>query len=243
MKPFFIALGLLTTIPAPVSREASPKELSRAVALFPVVGLIIGGAIFATGRLAALVLPAPLPATLMVAVLCVVTGCLHLDGLADSADGLFGAHSGKDPIEIMKDPRVGLFGVAAVAVVLMLKFAGLATLRESLLAAALFPVLGRWGAVVGLSLGRPAAKSGLGTSFCEMTGMGELLVGGVVTLALSVIIGGRAGLAGFVAVSGLAFLMVLYFRRRVGGITGDLAGAMIELSEVAALIILAGFSG
>ncbi len=242
MKSFLLSLAFLTTIPAGGLRELSPGEPARAVPFFPVVGLLLGAVLFAVARVSALVLPSPVPEALVVAALCGLTGCLHLDGLADSADGLFGAHSGKLPLEIMKDSRVGVFGVCAVALVLIVKFAALSGLKGYFTPVLVFPVLGRWAAVVGLSLGRPAATSGLGAAFSAKTGLRELLLGGAVALVLSILLGGRAGLAGFVAVTALSLLLVLFYQRRVGGITGDLLGSMIEVSELLALIIFAGFS-
>ncbi len=145
---FPLALTFLTTIPWPRLGMAGPQELARSMFWFPWVGALLGaiywGAWWGLGE----ILPAPAAAALLVALTALLTGGLHLDGLADTADGLGGAHSPAERLNIMKDSRLGAFGGVALILTLLLKFAFLMSWAEKGLGGGvllLFPVISRWG--------------------------------------------------------------------------------------------------
>lgn len=235
LRPLMIALAFLTRLPARAPAPADVVEAGRSVLWYPAVGLVIGLLLLAVGLLAPTVPPA-VAAALLLAAWCLVTGGLHLDGLADTADGLVGGHG--DPariLAIMKDAAAGPMGVAAIAVVLIVKFAALAALLagEDWMPVVLAPVLGR-AAAVALILTTPYVRSG---------GMGEALAAhlphGPALLVLAATLAVAAAGDGIVAVAAALAIFWLWRRtllRAIGGTTGDTAGALVEVTEAAVLV-------
>src|SRR5262249_4187310 len=123
-----LAVEFLTVARVRRFRLVSPAELARSQAFYPLVGLALGGALPAVDRLLAGALPPLTRSALQVALLAAVTRGLHLDGLADSFDGLLGGRDRGQRLEIMRDPRIGSFGATALALVLLLKWSALAEL-------------------------------------------------------------------------------------------------------------------
>ena len=148
MTSFFSALSFLSILPGPSNRPLD----SRIVMHFPLVGLLIGGLLVGVDWVGALILPPFLRCIVDVLFLAVVTGALHLDGLADSADGLFSHRPRSRVLEIMKDPRVGVMGVIAIVFCLLLKVGGIDGLSEShgWLWLLIAPALARCSQVIGL---------------------------------------------------------------------------------------------
>src|SRR5689334_16937225 len=126
--PFFAALEFLTRIRVRPGPAASLDTVTGSQAWFPAIGLLIGGILVAIDRLASKSLPPASIDVLLVVALAAVTGALHLDGLADAADGLWGGHDVEGRLEIMRDVHAGTFGIVAIASVLALKWAGVAAL-------------------------------------------------------------------------------------------------------------------
>jgi adenosylcobinamide-GDP ribazoletransferase len=242
MKRFLAALRFLTICPLPGSWGTAEEDLARSVPCFPLVGLLLGGlaaaAAWALGRLD---VPAMLTALALVVLLLTFSGCLHLDGLSDSADGLLSSRSRDRMLEIMKDSHVGPMGVVAVLVILLAKFSALTSMRPGLRWAAvlLMPLAGRAAIVVHLALLRYVRPGGLGTIFCH-TGRRLAAVWGLTLLAA---VGwglfGPRGLA--IAGVALAAILVsaLYLHRKLGGITGDTLGAVSEILETVPAVMLA----
>ena len=169
MRPLWLAFGLLSSLPVPAFL-AEPAELGRSVAFFPLVGLVFGAALAGLGLTLGAHLPPLLTGALGVALLALLTGGLHLDGLADTADAL-GAGVKPDPaarrakmLEVMRDPRVGAHGATAVALVVLIKASALGAL-SSPAAVILGPAVGRLAAAA-LLVGYPSARTeGLGRAF------------------------------------------------------------------------------
>jgi len=236
---FWLALGFLTTLPArPVPYV--PGGLGRAAAWFPVIGLLIGVLLLLVQSAAALLLGPAVAAVLVIVLWAVLTGGLHLDGLADCCDGLLVSAPRERRLEIMRDPRVGSFAVTGLVLVLILKAAAVFSLPGgSTVAPALVlaPVWARWWIL--LAARRPPARAdGLGSSFG--TALTPQILG--IALVLPLVMLGVAAwfdwrsLVG-VALSGLACLGVLRLAQaRIGGMTGDVLGAVVELTEVALLL-------
>jgi adenosylcobinamide-GDP ribazoletransferase len=231
------ALAFLTVLP--VGAPRNPAEgLGRA--WFPAVGLLLGLAGWAA-LWAGTVLATPLlGAVAAVAVLAALTGALHLDGLADAADGLLGGSTPERRLDIMRDPRVGSFGVVAVVLVLLGDVAALAGLgpRAALAALLVAAALGRLAVVVVILLLPYARPGGLGTAAAGGRRLADLAAAAV-TAAAPLALDWRHGLlaAGLVALAaaGVAALA----RARVGGATGDVYGTVVEVGQLAAL---AGFA-
>lgn len=233
------AFAFLTLLPV---RTDSARSPGHAFAWFPLVGLTIGGLLAAVGWLP---LAEPLRSFLLLAVWVGISGGLHLDGWADSCDGLWVTAAPERRLEIMKDPRTGAWAVIGLVLLLLGKFAALYDLLPILLVAA--PVAGRWAMVLAASA-FPYARAhsdgehSLGGWFREGLGRRELQIA---TVSAIVIVGGAAwfdvrALWAFAAALIVAFGFGRWAARRLGGgLTGDVYGAVCELTE---LLCVLGFA-
>jgi adenosylcobinamide-GDP ribazoletransferase len=241
MLPFWIALQFLSSLPIRLPGMPAPQELGRSLLFYPLVGLLFGGILWGLNWLM-LGAPLLLHAALLLTVWVLLSGALHLDGLADSADAWLGGFGDRErTLTIMKDPRSGPMAVVTLVLVLLLKFAALLALIEQQHALALIivPLLGR-SALLGLFLTTPYVRAGgLGQALADhlprSAGKRVLAVSGLACVLI-------AGLSGFFALV-LAVVLFAWLRRvmlrRLGGTTGDTAGALLELLEVAMLVGLA----
>lgn len=236
MKGLRTAIGLLTTLPAPLPTDWQPGDSGRAAAWFPLVGLLIGLAVAAVHAAAQLAVPAPLAAALAVAAWVAITGALHLDGLADCCDGLFYAGPRERRLEIMADPRLGAFGGVGIALALLLKTTALADLppERAVLGVSLAAALARW-AVLPAGLQPVARPHGMAADLAAGLRPAALAWGAVIPAGLALALG-RPGLPAIVLALAAAGGVLLLARRRIGGVTGDVFGLLIEATEVAALI-------
>ncbi len=240
MLPLLIAVQFLTSLPVRLPGMPSPEQLGRSLLWYPVVGLLIGLLLYG---LDALLSGAPLllHAALLLAAWVALSGALHLDGLADSADAWLGGFGDRErTLSIMKDPRSGPIAVVTLALVLLLKFAALVALLEQQHASALLlaPWLAR-GLLPLLFMTTPYVRAGgLGQALAEHLPRQRLpLVLAMHALAMLLF-----GLSALVMVAA-GLLIFAWLRRRMiarlGGTTGDTAGAMVELVECAAIVLVA----
>lgn len=237
---FLAALQFLTRIPMP-HLPYNPDSLSRAVKFFPVVGLLIGSVAALLHLLMAPHLPRLLTALLVIGFLVSITGCLHEDGLADTADGFGGGSSREHILVILKDSRIGSYGGAALTLsvlarVLLLASLPLTQIPQYLIAA---HVLCRWTALP-LSYYLPSARSqqdeagtSQGARIARLTTRGTLIAGSIVTLAICTFGLRTHGAAAIAATIVVTVLSGLYYQRKIGGITGDCFGATNQLAEIA----------
>jgi adenosylcobinamide-GDP ribazoletransferase len=232
------AVTFLTAIPLGRITEVGSRDLRGGLVLFPVVGALIGALTATIAWGAALVMPSLPAAVLGVASGVIVTAAMHLDGLADTADGVGAALAGRDPSAVMHDPRVGTFGSAALSLDLLLKVSVL----SALLAGPRFPVeaiaagaLGR-AAAIALAAAFPYAGTTAGAGgWMQGLGRGPALVGITMTSAIGILAVGSAFGAMVAAALGVAAIIGGWSRRRLGGVTGDTLGAAAELTETLAL--------
>lgn len=241
MLPFWIALQFLSSLPVRLSGMPTPQEMGRSLLFYPVVGLLFGLLLWLASQLLDGV-AAPLHAALLLALWVLLSGALHLDGLADSADAWLGGFGDRErTLQIMKDPRSGPIAVVTLVLVLLLKFCALWVLVErgagGLLVLA--PVVGR-AAMLGLFLGTPYVRpGGLGSALAEHLPRHGAIWVLLATVALCVVMGGWPVLG----VMLLALLVFAWLRRlmckRLGGATGDTAGALLELLELVVVLGLA----
>jgi adenosylcobinamide-GDP ribazoletransferase len=236
-----LALTFLTKLPWPWRGPADGTALARSMFWFPWVGALLG--LIFWGAWAGLhrVLPAPAAAALLLTLTVWVTGGLHLDGLADTADGLGGGRTPEEALSIMKDSRVGAFGVISLILGLVLKFSlflSLATQTRGAGALLLFPIISRW-SMVFLAYLSPYARSEGGLGQAMTLGVSpRVLIGASLSAGgLSLLILGAPGLVLLIIAAALVWLGSLYFQRRLGGITGDILGATNEIVEI---MVLAG---
>lgn len=241
---FFIAWQLLTAIPLG-RRGPVIQQPGRSMAWFPLVGLIIGAILALLDFLLARMLPG-LPATALLLVAWVaVTGGLHLDGFIDCCDGLLVAKPPGQRLEIMKDSRVGAFGVVGAICLLLLKFSALAALGPVDRAVGLLvvPALSRW-AMVWAAWRYPLARpDGFAVWFRQGLGWPHILVAGSTALTVAVAIGRESGLASFAAIWLFTLLFAAWVQRRIPGLTGDVYGALNELAEVVGLLLAVALGG
>lgn len=240
MTSWWIALQFLTRLPVTLAGMPTPEQVGRSLLFYPLVGLLIGLLLLAAQHLlgdSAVLLQAALLLALWVG----ISGGLHLDGLADSADAWVGGFGDKQrTLDIMKDPRSGPIAVVVLVLLLLLKFAALATLLEngSTLLLVLVPWLARCLLPL-LFLTTPYVRSGgLGQALAEHLPRQQLpWVLGANALAM-LLFGWPALLAWLVAAAVFIYLRALMCQR-LGGTTGDTAGAMLEIVECAVLLTLA----
>jgi adenosylcobinamide-GDP ribazoletransferase len=237
MKPFFAAIQFLTILPIGARGTYMPRAM---IAWFPIVGLMLGLllAVFdaAVSRLWA---PSAVAALDMV-LLILLTGALHLDGLGDTADGLYGRRSAEKALSIMKDSRIGAMALVSVVAALALKWSGLSGLaQDRFLLLMLIPAYARGAMLFGIR-GLPYGRRAEGTGYdLFATPLTHRDFGGLVlVVALSGLLGWPAIWLNLVFIL-MVFLLLTYYRRKIGCITGDMLGAMTELTESGLFLFMA----
>ena len=232
VKGFWQATTFLTTIPTP-PQNWERGDLGRSGVYFPLVGFCLGGLLIAAWQLFTAFLPANIAAVLIVILWAALTGGLHLDGLSDCGDGLLAAVSPERRLEILKDSRIGAFGAITLILHLFLKIAAIATLNTPI-ALLLATTTSRW--LVLPTAKRPLARpGGMGAEF-SATVTAQSMIKSVVIPALLALIIGWAGLIAFALASLVAIAIWRLAQNRLGGITGDIIGLVIELTEVVILL-------
>jgi len=240
MRHFISAIQFITILPA---GKPGPFDPPKMMPFFPLVGLLLGVLVAGIDRLAAIFWNEPVVALLDVIFLAMVTGAFHLDGLGDTADGLLGQRTRDKALIIMKDSRIGAMGLVAVVFGLALKWGGIAGLEvnRSLLLI-IIPAYARSGVLFGirfLEYGRP--DGGTGLEFFKEPLKPAAFWGLILPVGASLLLGRQAlwlNLGFILIVSTILF----YYKKRIGCITGDMCGAMIELLE-AGLFLLVSVSG
>ncbi|PYB71595.1 adenosylcobinamide-GDP ribazoletransferase [Pseudomonas sp. LB-090624] len=237
MLPFWIALQFLSSLPVSLPGMPAPRDTGRSLLCYPLVGLLFGLLLWLASHLLQGT-SAPLHAALLLTLWVLLSGALHLDGLADSADAWLGGFGDRErTLRIMKDPRSGPIAVVTLVVVLLLKFCALWVLVEQGVGAQLLlaPLIGR-AAMLGLFLCTPYVRpGGLGQALAEYLprrAAGWVLLG---TALFCLCLGGWAVLLALMVFAWLRQMMC----RRLGGTTGDTAGAMLELLELTVVLALA----
>ncbi len=235
LRSFLLAVVFLTRLPLRIA-PAREGELARALAFFPAVGLALGLVLGGVAWLLRGVLTPSLVAVTVVTMLAMLTGGLHLDGLADVFDAWGGGRHDRDRmLEIMRDSRVGAHGAVAVALVLIAKVVALAEViaHVGLPAVIVFPAAARWAVVPLVAFFPYARREGLGIAFRTGRGLAELAVATALVVALGLWLGTPLP---FVAALAVALLFAWRVGAMLGGLTGDVYGAAIELGEVVFLV-------
>lgn len=238
LRPLWLALGLLTRLPVPGIGEPRPGEQGRSLLWYPLVGLIIGLLLM----LAALLFEGTdhgVAAAVLIAVWVLITGALHLDGLADGADAWLGSHGDRErALRIMKDPACGPAGVVAIGLILLLKFSALEALLGlgEPLPLLLAPLLAR--AMLPLLF--------ITTDYVRQDGMARAMVAElpkqslmrvlILLVAVLLMLGGMQSLISLLTALAAGWWARWLMIRQLGGTTGDTAGAMVEIIEAAVLL-------
>ena len=232
------ALQFLSIIPVRLPRSTPASVFPTAVLWFPIIGMLLGGAVALADLILAPLVPVTVVAAIDLALLAVITGGLHLDGLADAADGLLGTLTRERRLDVMRDGGIGAFGAATLCLTLLAEYGALVSLAPDARAWALVVGAGlsRWGMSLMLWALPYARASGAGTPFRSGLGPGHVLVAAVVALGAALLVTGPAGLVLFVVGTAVALGVGALAVRRVGGCTGDVYGAGGELCFAAVLI-------
>lgn len=234
------AVVFLTRIPVPWTIPDMEQRLPRATTWFPVVGLLVGVVGAAAWVLADAFLGRVIAAVCAVAVTALITGAFHEDGLADTFDGLGGSQDRERALEIMKDSRLGTYGALALALVLLGRVVALAELH-TLAPAALVGahVLARWSSLPLIrALPYARAEGGTGKPFAGGVTETGLAIATSFAALVTLALWGIQAVAVWLAVVLIGLLLAAWYRRRLGGITGDTLGAVNQFTELTALLVL-----
>ncbi len=244
MASLILAVRFLSIVPVPGREAPGPGALGRAAWWFPVVGLTLGGGLALADHLLTRLFPVLLSTLLVLTLWKVATGGVHLDGLADCLDAL-GGRDADDRIAIMRDSRIGVFGAVGLIVSFLIALVALAGLPPATRARTLVlaPVVGRLSPLlVGRWFGPASRRQGSGADFLR----GLSPWAGPLHLGLAAALGALLfGLVGWIAVA-VALAVVLawssFFAGRLGGLTGDVLGAGVELGELGVLLTVAALA-
>ena len=244
-KLFWAMLSFISRLPVPArwSQGLDFEHYSRGIVMFPLIGVVLGGL---TGLVFMALQPwcgIPLAALFAVLTLALLTGGFHLDGLADTCDGIFSARRRERMLEIMRDSRLGTHGGLALIFVLLAKVLVVSelALRGTPMLAALAAacVAGRGSAVLLMYRNRYAREEGLGNVFIgKITGRQTAVTLGLAAILAAVLLPGMRGVAALVVTMVAIFILGQLLKRTLGGQTGDTLGAAIELGELIFLLAL-----
>lgn len=249
MKGILLLFRFMTRLPIGFEPKFDSDELGKSMKFFPIIGMIIGLILFGAFWLLYTVVYSPMVmAVLLVIIEVVLTGELHLDGLADTFDGIFSYRSKQKMLDIMKDSRLGTNGGLVLILYFMLKVVLLVEISEFAglnmgILLLIVPVIARLNSVVNCASAPYARSTGMGKTFVDHTNVGEVVIATILTAAF---VGGAAYLFGlpYTILIVIPIIMLLGFfyaklmTRKIGGITGDTLGAVVELSEIIAMFVI-----
>jgi adenosylcobinamide-GDP ribazoletransferase len=243
VKSLTLALRYLTIVPIPAGQHVEPKTLGGAAPWFPLIGLGVGLVIAATERVTAMLFPSLLDALLTVTVWKLITGGLHLDGLSDCLDGLVGRDAG-DRLRIMRDSRIGAFGAIGLILFLLLEVAAVSELPQPIRWRALLvaPAVARAMPPLVSWLFPPATPLGQGAMFRSGLRPWGVLAAFALATVIALFTLHAAGLLVLGLATGSAIALGWFHTRRLGGVTGDVLGACIEIAELLTLLTLVAWT-
>lgn len=245
MRALLAAFHFLTILPLPGTHHLADEDWGRATAWYPAVGLALGAILAALDWGLRWLWPAGVAAALLLLAWVVLTGALHLDGFVDCCDGLLAPVSRERRLEILRDVHVGAFGLVGAVLLLLLKYTALVAMPAPfrLPGLLLIPVLGRW-AMSGAVLLWPYARPSGGLGRLAQTGAGRSQLA-VATLTTLLAVGlawwaglGWAALALLALTAAVVLIAARWVQARIGGLTGDVYGALCELTEAVCLLAL-----
>lgn len=241
LTSLFTGLRFLTVLPVNWKSEDDGRFFQASLIWFPLLGLVIGAGVAFVLSLCVEILPASLAAVFAMLLLAAISGCLHLDGLADSGDGLLSSRPRSKALDIMRDSRSGAMGMMAVFFVLLGKYAALSVLpaKPFLLALLLMPMAGRTAILVSMAF-LPYARpgEGLGRLFYSTASRKMALIGSLFCVVVSISISLKVAFCILCATLGTVALFSFWCYKKLGGATGDTLGAACELTELAVAVSL-----
>jgi adenosylcobinamide-GDP ribazoletransferase len=238
MSSFLLAVQFLTTLPLKII-NFSDKEMAWALVYFPVVGLFLGLILLGLNTLLAILGISPAATNIILVILLIIlTGGMHLDGLADTADAFLSGKAKKEMLEIMRDSHIGVMGVLALISIILLKVSLLSSLSVAAkpVALMLMCILSRWSVILIMYLFPYAREEGKAKLFMQGLNLKIFIVSLIAVLIFSFTLWGINGLLVLLIVASCAYLIGKVISRKIGGLTGDTLGATIELVEVVTLL-------
>jgi adenosylcobinamide-GDP ribazoletransferase len=233
--PLSTAIRFLTLLPLSWRVKDDEKNFSTSLYYFPVVGLMIGSSAYILAILLCAFLPIQVATVVLLFFLAFISGCLHLDGAADSADGLLSSRPREKALVIMKDSRTGAMGVIAIVFILLGKYAALSSMNSQIFCLTVFfmPLAGRCTIVCIMAIQKYAHKEG---------GLGQLFYSGkskkpaILSLFILLITLSLFASEAILVLSAALFIAITFFVRwcnaKLGGATGDTLGASCEIAEL-----------
>ena len=243
MSGLLVAARYLTIVPIPGPAHAPIDALGRSAAWFPIVGIGLGLLLVLIDRLSGWLFSPLLAAVLAVTAWKLLTGGVHLDGLADCLDGLVGRDADQR-LAIMRDSRIGAFGAVGLVLFLMLEIVAVAELVPPVRGSALFaaPVIARATPAILAALFRPARADGQGAAFHAGVRPSAIALGLAAAVATAIFALGGLGVAAIAAALVAAVSLAAFVAGRLGGVTGDVLGAAVELSELCVLLTVSAWT-
>jgi len=251
LRDLSLAIRFLTIFPIasfPLSNNSNQDEevltenFANSMAFFPLVGMLIGVLLVVLRRIFYYLPVSPLIGDTLVLIVWIwLSGGLHLDGFADSVDGFSGGHDKEEILKIMKDSATGAKGVVALVSLLLLKFVLLVEMPLLLKDAVLFftPTIGRWSMVIAAFLGKPARlKNSMGKLFMDYVGWREVIFASLTMAAIGIFLFRLYFLLLVTIGIGIILLILKYCQKKIGGISGDVLGAINEIVEVSILLAI-----
>lgn len=233
----YIAIQFLTRIPLPFIKHEE-RRIASSISFFPVVGLIIGGLLLLLYKVGLNFLKSEVVLGFVVIAYYLITGGMHLDGFADTLDGLFSGKEQKTKLDIMRDSRVGAYGVMGIVLLILIKYLLLSSISTRTLPKAflIFPLQSRWAMTFCISCYPYARKEGLGRVFSRHKRPKYFVISTILAITLSYIINGLWSILTLCMI----FIGAVLFGKRIfdnlGGHTGDTYGAINEIMEVFSLL-------
>jgi adenosylcobinamide-GDP ribazoletransferase len=240
MTSFLLALQFLTVLPLKV-KQFSGKKMAWALIYFPVVGLLLGGILVCLNiSLSALGVFSITTNIILVVGLIILSGGMHLDGLADTTDAFLSGKEKKEMLEIMRDSHIGVMGVLSLLSIILLKIGLLSSFVTAVKPAVLILIciLSRWSAVLGMYLFPYARQEGKAKPFIAGMSLRIFLTSTLITFIFAFVVMGIEGLIALLAASIFTYLFGRFAGKKINGITGDTLGAAMELTEVVVLLTL-----
>lgn len=244
MIPIIAAFQFLTIFPTLIKRMFTSREMGRAVGWFPLVGVVLGASLYGVNYVAQLIFPTSVSAALTLFAWAIFTRAFHLDGFMDTCDGLFGGWTPERRLEIMKDSRMGAFGVAGGILVLLTEYAALQSISDAspLLSPSLFPALmlsttlGRWSSPLVIYSFPYAREDGLGIEMKRNVSIREVILATLIAGSTAWLVCGWMGLLLMLGAAVVGLLVAFYAMRLLSGLTGDIYGTVTTLVEMLVLV-------
>lgn len=234
----FAALNFLTILPINGNWLFSPQELGKSIAFYPIIGAVIGLLLLGVKSILSLLFPSTVVIALVIMFWSGISGALHLDGLLDTCDGVFGGKNPEERLKIMKDERVGAFALIGGILIILIKYISLeASVLIDDKVLLLAPIISRWGMTLAIVIFPYARKEGLGYTIKQFTNWKQAAVATIFTIIIIFFISGTIGLIIIIFSVIIVLIIPYYLVKKINGLTGDNYGAINEIIEVWVLLV------